>query len=72
MGSTITEIKNMLVVAGKPQNTKRSEVVRNDLTKILPKFKADFTNVEKVFLAVTSETDKFEDSQILAIARRVN
>ena len=59
----------MLVVAGKPQNTKRSEVVRNDLTKILPKFKADFTNVEKVFLV---ETDKFEDSQILAIARRVN
>jgi hypothetical protein len=70
IGNTIAEIKSMIAVTNMPENVKHSEVVRTDLSKLLPKLKTDFNNVEKVFVAKNDAP--IEDPQVLAIARKVD
>ena len=71
IGSSISEIKGMIQITNQPDHVKHSEVVRTDLSKLLPKFKTDFTNVEKVFLA-KSNGAPCDDPQVLAIARKID
>ena len=71
LGDAVTELKRMFEMCSDPKRKKYTEPLMNDITKLLPKLKSDFTNLEKIHLR--SATDNpVPDSEILAIARKMD
>ena len=71
LGDAVTELKRMFEMCSDPKRKKYTEPLMNDITKLLPKLKSDFTNLEKIHLR--SATDNpVPDSEILATARKMD
>ena len=64
-------MKSMYDIANDPENLRYSEPIRNDIAKLIPKFKQDFENIEKVVLA-SNKNEEVQDTQILAAARKAD
>ena len=67
----IIEMKRMFEVAQQPGKAKYTEIIRSDITKLIPKLKADFNAVEKLHLSAAGE-DSIPDPEILATSRKLD
>ena len=71
LGDAVTELKRMFEMCSDPKRKKYTEPLMNDITKLLPKLKSDFTNLEKIHLRSATDNPA-PDSEILAIARKMD
>jgi len=69
----VTEMKRMFEISSQPSKAKYTEIIRTDITKLLPKLKADYTAVEKLHLSqAKSEDEAIPDPEVLATARKLD
>ncbi len=72
VSDAITELKRMFEVCNDDSHRKKyTEPLHGDITKLLPKLKADFVNVERVLLSL-NRSKPTPDTDILACARKVD
>ena len=64
-------MKRMFEVAQQPGKAKYTEIIRSDITKLIPKLKADYNAVEKLHLSAAGE-DSIPDPEILATSRKLD
>ena len=69
----VTEMKRMFEISSQPSKAKYTETIRTDITKLLPKLKADYTAVEKLHLSQSKSDDAaIPDPEVLATARKLD
>ena len=65
----IMELKRMFERAKQPERAKYTEILRADITKLLPKLKSDHNAVEKLHL---TQDETIPDPELLATARKLD
>ena len=65
----IMELKRMFERAKQPERAKYTEILRADITKLLPKLKSDHDAVEKLHL---TPDETIPDPELLATARKLD
>lgn len=71
LGDAVTELKRMFEMCSDPKRKKYTEPLMNDITKLLPKLKTDFTNLEKIHTRSATDTP-VPDGEVLATARKID
>jgi hypothetical protein len=72
VSDAVTEMKRMFEVCNDDGHRKRyTEPLQGDITKLLPKLKTDFVNVEKILLSL-NRSKPMPDTEILACARKLD
>jgi hypothetical protein len=70
VSDAVTETKRMFEVCNDDTHRKRcTEPLQGDITKLLPKLKTDFVNIEKILLSL-NRSKPMPDIEILACARK--